>query len=229
MLCSTRLVLLAATVFAVAAAIAAPASNAAAWRTYTEHPGSNNDNPSLVRTPDGVLHIAYVDHLASLDNNFRYRTLAPNGVTFSAPNSIVEHWVSLAEGALVTVGGTPTVIWGGQRTSDVADPAASGQAWAASLTGGAWTLSATPVSTSNTPYASSQVSAAVDNTGVPWFSWSTTFGVGIHQSLSPLGFEDTNAGPATCCGYGSNLAKDAVTGDTYLVYQSNATDGSGYW
>ena len=225
---STRLVLTAAVVVAAMILGGAPAASAAGWTRVTEHPGLNLDNPSVLRTPDGVLHLAYEDRLGSLDNNFRYRALSPSGV-WSAPISIADHWAGIAEGSLTMVGGKLVAIWGGQGSTDSADASSSGQAWSATLIGGVWTRSSTPSSTSSLPYASGQVSSAVDATGTPWFTWSTTFGVGLHQGLAAAGSENTNVGPATCCGYGTNLGRDAATGDLYLVYYSNADGATGYW
>ena len=220
-----------------AVALAAPATAAAVtvpkvpivvnpWKVVSERSGKNLDESSSVRAADGTLHVVYTDDVAVSSEGIRYRTLSPNGA-WSAPETVVAGWVGVTNPDIELVGGVPHVFWGGQRSTDVSDPASSGQAWYASRAGGSWTLAAAPSSNLSTAYASSQFSTALAGDGTPWGAWTGTFGLRIHSGLA-AGAEEPSLSNG-CCDYGANLERDAATGDIYATYYSNADSGEGYF
>ncbi len=210
----------------VAALVAIPATASAAWTRVSEHDGSNTDEVGVVRGTDGVLHVAYRDSTSSLVNNLRYRTLSANGRTWSAPSTIVGPWVGLTNPDLEFVGSSLHAFWGGQGTTDSGDPTNTGQAWDATLGSGGWTRSATPLTFRQSPYASSQISSAVASDGTPWITWTGTSLLAVHAGLATGTADETNYSDG-CCQYASNIARDAATGDLYMVWSSNVTNENG--
>ncbi|MCB0880541.1 MAG: hypothetical protein KDC46_16355 [Thermoleophilia bacterium] len=219
--------------FSIAVAIAALAlahSTAAyaGWNRVSEHSGANLDEVGMARDGAGVLHVAYRDREGTGPYTLRYRTLSANGRTWSTPTSIVGPWVGMTNPDLELVGGTLHAFWGGQGSTDVADPTSSGRAWYATLAGGTWTQSTSPMTYRATPYASTQVSSAVASDGTPWISWTITSQLAIHAGLAQGSEDETNLSVG-CCEYASNIGRDAATGDLYVVWYSNVSGANGYY
>lgn len=209
---------------AAASAVAVPAVNP--WRLVSEKTGKNLDESSAVRAADGTLHVVYTDDESVSTSGIRYRTLSPAG-GWSAPETVVAGWSGTTNPDIELIGGVPHVFFGGIRSTDVADPASSGQAWYASRTGGTWSLSSAPLTALTTAYASSEFSTALATDGTLWGSWTGTFGLRLHTGLATGTEEPSLSGG--CCDYASNLGRDAATGDIYATYYSNADEGHGYF
>ncbi|MCW2920945.1 MAG: hypothetical protein JWL76_819 [Thermoleophilia bacterium] len=207
-----------------AAAVAIPAINP--WRLVSEKGGKNLDQSSAVRAADGTLHVVYTDDESVSTSGIRYRTLSPGG-TWSAAETVVAGWSGTTDPDIELIAGIPHVFFGGIRSTDTSDPASSGQAWYASRAGGTWSLSSTPLTALTTAYASSEFSTALAADGTLWGSWTGTFGLRVHTGLATGTEEPSLSGG--CCDYASNLGRDAVTGDIYATYYSNADEGHGYF
>jgi hypothetical protein len=208
----------------VALAVAAPA--AGAWQLVSEHNGGNTDEASAVRGADGVLHIVYRDVVTGTGSSLRYRTLSATGV-LGTPETAIGPWNGFTNPDIELVGGVPNLFFSGLENTDSSNPHNSGQSWTVNRGSGTWTAAA-PVTSSHTPYSSSQVSSVLDGSGQPWTSSSTTFDVLVHTGFATTGTE-ANYGPDTsCCGYGSNVGVGS-DGRMFLAYFSNATDRVGYW
>jgi hypothetical protein len=216
--------LLAATIAALVAA--SPAS--AAWTVVSERRGSNTDDPALVRAADGTLHVAFREEDGSI-NRLRHRTLPAAGGAWSAPTSIVDNWISLTNPDLEIIGGVPHAFWAGQGSLELGDPTSSGRAWYATLAAGTWTRSAAPLTFRASPSASTQVATAVAADGItPWTTWTGTGIMALHEGLAQGAVDETNLSTG-CCQYAANLARDAATGDLYLMWYGNETNAHGYY
>jgi hypothetical protein len=196
------------------------------WHVVSEHDGANLDEASAVRDGAGRLHIVYKDVVPGVGAGIRYRTMSAAGV-LSTPETVVGPWNGFSNPDIELVAGVPTVFFTGLYNTDSANPWNSGQSWSTSRAGGTWSAPAA-MSNSHTPYSSNQVSSAVDASGTPWSSSTTTFDVLVHTGFATSGAEANYRPTNGCCGYASNLGV-AADGSVYLAYYSNATDQGGYW
>lgn len=119
----------AATALALAGlAIAAPAAGAVApgqWETLASGPGApgTSDDPGLHRTPDGVLHVAWVQAAGPLDQSPLERTISGGGSLLPGTSTIVSSWVDLSDAAFIDdAGGGLRVFFGGQQTTVTGAP-----------------------------------------------------------------------------------------------------------
>lgn len=195
------------------------------WRVVSEASGSNLDDASAVRAADGTLHVVYRHAEGPTTTAIRYRTMSKGG-TWSTPETVVSGWSGVTNADIELAGGTPHVFWAGIRTTDPADPARSGQAWYASRTGGAWSMSAAPFSTDQYAYVGNPLSTALATDGTPWATWSKG-GRRIHSGFA-TGTEEPNL-TTTCCDYATNIARDAATGDIYTTYYADRDSDNGYF
>ncbi|MCW2924097.1 MAG: hypothetical protein JWM98_1501 [Thermoleophilia bacterium] len=212
-------------ILALAAAFAVPAaSSAAGWTQVSEHSGHNYDETSAVRGADGTLHIVYADDLTNTDAGIRYRTMGPTGV-LGSPQTVISGWSGRTSPDIELVGGVPTAFFSGLGPA----PTNGGQVYTASLGASGWALSPTPMSANTAAYSSDQVSSVLDGDAAPWTSFSSTFGVFVHTGFATAGPEANYQPAGGCCGYGSNLGRNPVTGEIVLFYKSNATNENGYY
>ncbi len=117
---------LGAAALAIALAIC-PAADAAApgqWKAIAEGPGAPGpaSQPALHRTPDGVLHVAWIHTTAPLDQSLLERTISAAGDVQAGGRIIVAHWVDLADAAFLDEPGGPRVFFGGQQTTQTGSP-----------------------------------------------------------------------------------------------------------
>jgi hypothetical protein len=97
-------------------------------------PGKSAD-PGLHRSPDGVLHVAWVHANGPLDATLFERRFSPAGVLQPGTSTIVDHWVDLGDAAFTDEPGGLRVFFGGQQTVSPGTPLGlqtatqAGQGW----------------------------------------------------------------------------------------------------
>lgn len=173
----------AATALALAGlAIAAPAAGAVVpgqWETLASGPGApgTSDDPGLHRTPDGVLHVAWVQAAGPLDQSLLERTISGGGSLLPGTSTIVSSWVDLSDAAFINdAGGGLRVFFGGQQTTVTGTPLG---VQTATRAGAGWSA---PTQLTDT-YGI--VSAAAASPGSPLLAFQSQSRVALYAGLVP--------------------------------------------
>jgi hypothetical protein len=190
-------------------------------------PGAIAD-PGLHRSPDGVLHVAWVHAGGPLDQSLFERRFSPSGVLQPTTSTIVDHWVDLGDAAFVDDTGGLRVFFGGQQTTNLGTPLGlqtatqSGQAWSAptqldttyGVVGAAGNAGEAPVQVFES------LSRVVARSGLTPGSPLTVFSSGASDA-SPNVVRDTSGRVFVAwCGYGTNV------GGTFVQQVDPATAGA---
>ena len=218
--------LVALVVALLAVLLAAPLPGASAgepgdWTKITTGSVANIAEPGLYRTPDGVLHVAYLSQNLS-DEDLAFTTISPTGTT-TATGDVLTGWESLPQDPKLvgTADGGIRAVFGGLQDTDVSNPFSSGQMFSATsdATGSAWTLQSAPLSDSGYGYASSGTGATTLADGTPVVAFTLgdelVWNVGGAPTDSTYDFGD-------CCVYYASLAR---TGDeVWAAFSANGDD-----
>jgi hypothetical protein len=208
------------TSIALAAALAlaaAPSAHAAGWKQVTAPNGSNIDQVGLVRTADGVLHLAW-----HKGGDLSHTRVDANGKV-GATSPIQSGWATMSDPALVAVPGGLRAFWGGIRTTDPAETQTDLNTAFSPDGGASWQLqTGSIVPLGGQAYGSDQAATTLPD-GTTLQSWAGTLGNWIHAGLDPA---TPNFNYQTTGGYGydNNLATDA-TGATMLAWFSDTPPG----
>ena len=207
-------------IFVVAALAAAPTGHAA-WKQVTASGGSSIEQVSLLRTADGVLHVAWTTRTGPNTQDLRHTAIAPNG-TIGATTPIQAGWAVLENPALVSVPGGIRVFFGGIRTTEPSDPNDE-LSTALSIDGGAsWVLQVGNVVPDGGQAYGSSVAATVLPNGTPLEAWAGSLGTWVHSGLTPLTANHDFQAPLGTYGYDPNVVSDAA-GRVVMAWYSNAT------
>jgi hypothetical protein len=201
---------------AALALAAAPSAQAAGWKLVTAPNGSNIDQVALVRTGDGVLHLAW-----HKDGDLSHTVIAPSGKV-GATTPIQSAWASMGDPALVAVPGGLRAFWGGIRTTD---PGETNQDLntAFSANGVNWALQPGSIVPLGGQAYGSDMAATTLPDGNTLQSWAGTLGNWIHSGLDPAA-PSFNYQTTGGYGYDNNLATDA-SGATMLAWFSDTPPG----
>ena len=198
------------------------------WTRITETTDDNIFEPALVRTSDGVLHVAWLRKNGT-NRDYMHTAIGKDGAVMGAPVTVLSNWVSLNNPDLiVTKDGGLRFFFGGQRTTDYKYPYSRGALFSltAPASGASWTLEKDAHSQSNAVSAS-PVGAAVLPNGTPLASWAASFALQAHLGLNPkdqdLKFQ------TTCCAYDPDIVVDAASGEAVLGWYSNANKEHGLY
>jgi hypothetical protein len=210
-----------------ALAVAAPggAGRPGAWTKISDGKQANIDQVGLARTADGVLHVAWRRETGAT-NDLVHTAISPAGAV-GATTPILTGWSGTTNVTLVVQGdGSLRALFSGLRSTDVHDPYTSGTVYSATASGSGsgWTL-AGPGAARSSAYASDVIGSAIASDGTIVTDWASTFGTITHVGLDPAAPNAELQGP--CCGYQTAVAADAVTGDVYAAWYSNAREGQG--
>jgi hypothetical protein len=204
-------------VLAAALAIAvAPSAQAAGWKQVTAPNASNIDQVGLVRTGDGVLHLAW-----HKGGDLFHTRVEPSGKV-GQTSPIQPGWATMSDPALVSVPGGLRAFWGGIRTTDANDPNTDLNT-AFSPDGVNWQLeprSIVPLGAQ--AYGSDQAATTLPD-GSTLQSWAGTLGTWVHAGLDAAA-PNTNYQTTGGYGYDNNLATDA-SGATMLAWFSSSPPG----
>lgn len=199
---------------------------AAGANTWVAVPGSSDtsyDPPSLVRTPDGALHLVWTTSQFGV----REVSISADG-TVSSVSTVASGFATAGSPAIVnTPSGLITLFGGIQCTTATTCP--EGLFGSASTDGGATWSTPLELLDADEVYAS-DVNATTLSDGTPLETWWHTLGTTVHLGLTSTtpDYDFQGAMNAGCCGYYSNLAADG-SGNVQLAWDSNATGFVGTW
>jgi hypothetical protein len=221
-----RIALLAGLAWLLAAGAAA-AGPPGQWTRITDPSGRNIDEIGLARTPDNILHVAWLRPNGT-NEDLVHTTVSQRGLVL-ATNPIQSNWATLTFPSLVYLpAGQLVTYFSGIRTTDSSDPYARGSLYQASgpPSGASWALGSGPGGAAgvNSVYASPYTTAAVNGSGQPVLAWAWTGGV-----FSQIGDGGVSQHQTACCGYAPGIGVDGTTGQAWLAWYSNANDGRGHF
>lgn len=204
--------------------LAAPGSQAGGigkWTIVTDKTGRNTQQVGLVRTKDGVLHVAWA--ASGVNPTLWHVGIKPNGAPVAAKNAIVTGFKSLSNPDLVLAAdGSLRVFFGGLST-----PANSALNTAtAPATGAAWSLQVGKAAQDTTAYNSGS-GAGTTKDGTPVSAWATTFGARAHFGTNPADADVAVQTQTQCCGYFPDVATADTAGRAVIGWYSNANGAAG--
>jgi hypothetical protein len=197
------------------------------WTRITQPTDNNTDEVAMARTPDGVLHIAWVRKQGDV-SDYMHTAISPTGKVIGNPSPIVTGWNTLVNPALVVAPNSELwLFFGGIRTTDDhRDPYARGSLYAVrGDAGGAhWSLLPGARSESRNVYEGDTAAALAPN-GMPVIAWAQHNGLGLQ-----FGFEHKNRDSELelpCCIYHPWLGVDGVSNQVVAGWHSNADGAEG--
>lgn len=211
-------------VVAVSAAAASTTGSPGVWTRVTDSNGRNIDEVGLARTNDGVLHVVWLRRKGGLNESIMHTPISPGGQVGST-SPVLEGLKSAGNPDLVRLpdGRLRAFFPGlGDTNEDGGVKAATAPA-----SGVGWTREGVRVS--STVSAVGPAGAAVTRTGEMLFAYSLSFHLAFHVGLEP-GNADKEIQPDNkCCDYLPGLATDAKSGQTVILWYSNADGRAGLW
>jgi hypothetical protein len=224
------------TVVAAAAAWLLLVPTAHAWQRITSAKSNTQTGEvSLLRTADGVLHVAWRSTTASYRHRVDHRAIAADG-TVAATNLVSRDWLEMSDPGLALGTDGLRVFFGGLHTAHP-DEINTELNTAVSVDGGAtWGLQEGSIVGPGTAATDTPVSAATQGDGVALATWANATGTWIHRGLDPsvapvnlqppLGPFGTRPGVATI-GTRTVVGWFSYSGSAHGVYvQEVAPDGT---
>jgi hypothetical protein len=204
----------------------APAAHGAGWQQVTAPDGRNTDQVSLLRTGDGVLHVAW-RHTASGADSLMHTTLGPDG-RLGATNAVVAGWADVQNPAIVAVPGGIRTFWGAIR-STASTETNDAMSTAVSSDGGAtWVLQEGNVVRADAQASASPTAAATLPDGTSLQTWYGTNGTWVHSGLTPATPNYNLQAPLGAEGNLPGIAVDSV-GHPVVAWYSSATGHLGVY
>ena len=185
------------------ALLAAPTADAATWRQVTASGGDSIDQVGLVRTSDGVLHVAW-----HKDGDLLHTAIARNG-KIGATSPIQSGWTGHMDAALTAVPGGIRVVWGAIRSTDTSDPNQDLNTALSTDGGASWQLTPGSIIPRGAQAYGSDASATTLPNGTVLQAWAGTLGTWVHSGLDPATPNADYQAPLGTYGYGPGLASDA--------------------
>jgi hypothetical protein len=189
---------------AALALLAAPAADAATWRQVTASGGDSIDQVGLVRTSDGVLHVAW-----HKDGDLLHTAIARNG-RIGATSPIQSGWTGHMDAALTAVPGGIRAVWGAIRSTDTNDPNQDLNTALSTDGGVSWQLTPGSIIPRGAQAYGSDASATTLPNGTLLQAWAGTLGTWVHAGLDPAAPNVDYQAPLGPYGYGPGLASDAA-------------------
>jgi hypothetical protein len=211
---------------AVALVAAAPAAHAAPWKQVTASNGQNIDQVGLLRTADGVLHVAWEHQSGPSTEDLLHTTISPAG-RIGATAPIAAGWATLDNPALVPAAGGIRAFFGGIHTTDAEEPNQDLNTALSTDGGQTWALQPGDVAAPGAAAYASPISAAVLADGTPLEAWYGSSGVWVHPGLSPAAPDHDFQGSLGNYGYDDGIAAAGETAT--LAWYSNATGHLGVY
>jgi hypothetical protein len=213
-----RLVLLAVT----ALLIGAHDADGAVWRQVTSTGGASTDQVDLVRTADGVLHVAWQRRSGPNSEDLHHTLIRANGQV-GATTPIATGWANLENPALVRVPGGIRAVFGGIRTLVFDEPNQELNTALSTDGGVTWGLTIGSIVPDDAQAYGSPVSAAVLPSGTVLQAWAGTLGTWVHAGLDPATPNFDFQGPLGPYGYDAGLAADTAGRGVLAWYSSAAS------
>jgi len=200
---------------------AMPSATAAGWRPVTTPDQSSVDQVGVLRSPDGVLHVAWSRPAGPNTEDLLHTTIARNGRVGST-NPIQSGWTGFQNAALLLDPAGIRAFVGAIRSTDSTDPQDELNTLFSSDGGASWTLQPGNVVPDGGQAYGSPVAATMLPSGSTLQAWAGTLGTWVHSGLSPATPNHDFQAPLGNYGYDPNLATDAA-GRTVLAWYSSAT------
>ena len=187
---------------AALALIAAPAADAAVWRQVTASGGAGIDQVGLVRTSDGVLHVAW-----HKDGDLLHTAIRGGRVGATSP--IQSGWTGHMDAALTAVPGGIRAVWGAIRSTDTSDPNQDLNTALSTDGGTSWQLTPGSIIPRGAQAYGSDAAATTLPDGTVLEAWAGTLGTWVHSGLDPATPNFDYQAPLGTYGYNPGLAADA--------------------
>ena len=187
----------------VLALVAPSAADAAPWRQVTASGGASIDQVGLVRTSDGVLHVAW-----HKDGDLLHTAIGSNG-RIGATSPIQSGWTGHMDAALTAVPGGIRVVWGAIRSTDSSDPNQDLNTALSTDGGASWQLTPGSIIPRGAQAYGSDAAATTLPNGTVLQAWAGTLGTWVHSGLDPAMPNVDYQAPLGTYGYGPGLASDA--------------------
>jgi hypothetical protein len=202
---------------------------ASTWRQVTPSGGTNIEEVGLLRTSDGIVHVAWVqkDVADPASQDIATRSLSPAGNALGPVRLIASQWAALSNPALTLGPGGIRAVFGGIRTSNANEPNDDLNTATSTDGGNSWTLQIGNASDGSSAYAS-PVAATVLSNLTPVTAWGSSAGTFTAVGTQPGPVYDLQGQLGGDFGYDPGLATSS-TGVPYVAWASNATGRSGVW
>ena len=204
--------------------LAAPAG-AATWRTVTSPPGASTDQVGVLRTADGVLHVAWHRVTGPNSADLLHTAILPNG-RVGATSPMQVGWLGFQDAALVPAPGGIRAFWGALRSTDPSDPQRELNTALSTDGGTTWALQPGSVVPPGGQAYAYDVSAAALPDGTPLQTWAGSLGTWVHAGLSPTSPNHDFQQPHGQYGYQPGIAADSA-GAAMLAWFSSGSQRSG--
>jgi hypothetical protein len=181
---------------------AAPAAAAAPWRQVTASGGASIDQVGIVRTSDGVLHVAW-----HKGGDLNHTAIGRNG-RIGATVPIQSGWTGHMDAALTAVPGGIRVVWGAIRSTDTSDPNQDLNTAFSADGGTSWQLTPGSIIPRGAQAYGSDAAATTLPDGTVLEAWAGTLGTWVHSGLSPSTPNFDYQAPLGQYGYNPGLASD---------------------
>ena len=204
------------------AACAATSASAAPWKRVTTPDGASTDQVGLVRTGDGVLHLAW-SHPTGPNTEDLNHTVISRAGRIGATTPIQSGWTGFSNAALVVDSGGLRAFWGGFRTTDSSDPQRETNTALSADGGTSWVLQPGQINPDGAQSYASNTAATVRGAGTTRTTlqaFAGTLGTWVHAGLTPA-TPIFNFTPGEQYGYDPNLATDA-NNRTVMAWYSSA-------
>ena len=198
----------------------APSVEGAGWKPITTPDGTSADQVGLLRTDDGVLHIAWHHRTGPNTEDLLHTVVSPAGVVGST-NPIQSGWTGFTNPALVRDRDGIRAFWGGFRTTESSDPQKELNTALSPDGGATWALQPGSVVATGAQAYASPIAATVRSSGTTLQSWAGTLGTWVHSGLSPASPNHEYQAPIGQYGFDPGLATDADD-RTIIAWYSNA-------
>jgi hypothetical protein len=204
-------------------------AEASTWRQVTPSGGTNIEEVGLLRTSDGVLHIAWVqkDVADPTSQDIATRNLSPAGNALGPVTLIASRWAALSNPALALGPGGVRALFGGIRTSNANEPNDDLNTATSADGGNSWTLQIGNASDGPSAYASPVAATALANL-TPVSAWGSSAGTFTAVGTAPGPVYDLQGQLGGDFGYDPGLVTSSE-GVPYVAWASNATGRSGVW
>jgi hypothetical protein len=219
----------AAAALVVVVLIAAAAAAAGPRGQWTRLPGTviNFAEPGLARTQDGVLHVVYTRRNGSREDLIHVPVAATGRV--GAESVALGGWASMSHPDLLRMpDGSLRAFFGGIRSTSAGETNNSMNTATAPAAGAPWTLKPGKAAQATYAYATGVAGAGLAKDGTPISAWSGTPGLGFHYGVDP-GTPDGKIPQTGCCLYTPEIAVDSSSGQAWVGFHSNETDGAGLY
>ena len=124
--------------------------------------------------------------------------------------------------------GSLRAFFGGIRSTSPGETNNAMNTATAPAAGAPWTLKPGKAAQATYAYATGVAGAGLAKDGTPISAWSGTPGLGFHYGVDP-GTPDGRIPQTGCCLYTPEIAVDSASGQAWVGFYSNETDGAGLY